>query len=106
MFCDNRQDTAFQAAYLNHKHQQFIGRQLMYQVLREQLAHQDQPLSFEKTQTLLYEQRERYATYCSKPMREADGRLTYEIRKPENPDDVAQEYVDIQMSLLAEIAKP
>jgi len=26
MFCDNRQDTAFQAVYLNHKHQQFIGR--------------------------------------------------------------------------------
>jgi len=35
IFCDNRQDTAFQAAYLNAKHGQFVGRQLIYQVLRD-----------------------------------------------------------------------
>ena len=32
--------------------------------------------------------------------------MLYEIRKPQNPDDVAQEYADIQLTLLAEIAKP
>ncbi|MCG8353534.1 MAG: hypothetical protein MI924_37685 [Chloroflexales bacterium] len=26
VFSDNRQNTAFQTAYLNHKHGQFIGR--------------------------------------------------------------------------------
>lgn len=106
IFCDNRQDTAFQAAYLNHKHAQFIGRQLIYQVLRDAQASGSGAASFEKLQNLLYERRDRYAIYCPKPVRETDGRLTYEIRKPENPDDVAHEYADIQMTLLAEIAKP
>jgi hypothetical protein len=106
IFCDNRQDTAFQAAHLNHKHAQFIGRQLIYQMLRDVQAGGDGPVSFERLQKLLYERREQYAIYCPKPVREADGHLTYEIRKPENPDDVAHEYADIQMTLLAEIAKP
>jgi hypothetical protein len=106
IFCDNRQDTAFQAAHLNHKHAQFIGRQLIYQVLRDVQAGGNGPVSFERLQKLLYERREQYAIYCPKPVRETDGRLTYEIRKPENPDDVAHEYADIQMTLLAEIAKP
>src|SRR5262249_18350309 len=65
-----------------------------------------QPISLEKLQRLLYDRREHYSIYCSKPVRGVDGRLFYEIRKPENPDDVAQEYVDIQMALLAEIARP
>jgi hypothetical protein len=106
IFCDNRQDTAFQAAHLNHKHAQFIGRQLIYQVLRDVRTGGNGLVSFERLQKLLYERREQYAIYCPKPVREADGRLTYEIRKPENPDDVALEYADIQMTLLAEIAKP
>jgi ATP-dependent helicase YprA (DUF1998 family) len=106
IFCDNRQDTAFQAAHLNHKHAQFIGRQLVYQVLNEEHTTNQQPLSFEKLQKLLYDKREQYAIYCPKPVREADGKLSYEIRRPENPDDVALEYVDIQMSILAEIARP
>ena len=105
MFCDNRQDTAFQAAYLNHKHSQFIGRQLIYQVLRDN-ARDDKAVSFEKLQKLLYKRRNEYAIYCPKPVREADGRLTHEIRKPENPDDVAHEYADIQLTVLGEIAKP
>jgi hypothetical protein len=104
IFCDNRQDTAFQAAYLNNKHAQFIGRQLIYQVLRDH--EKDGPVSFERLQKLLYERRGQYAIYCPKPVREADGRLTYEVRKPENPDDVAHEYADIQLSVLGEIAKP
>jgi ATP-dependent helicase YprA (DUF1998 family) len=107
MFCDNRQDTAFQAAYLGNKHAQFVGRQLIYQVLRgadgEQIA---EPVSFEKLQKLMYERRMQYEIYCPKPVREADGRKTYDVKKPQNPDEVAQEYVDLQMSLLAEIARP
>ncbi|MBW1794341.1 MAG: DEAD/DEAH box helicase [Deltaproteobacteria bacterium] len=106
MFCDNRQDTAFQAAYLNHKHTQFIGRQLIYQVLRDEQAAGGGPVSFERMQKLVYDLRDRHAIYCPKPVREADGRKTYEIRKPENPDDVAHEYTDIQISLLGEIARP
>ncbi len=105
MFCDNRQDTAFQAAYLGNKHAQFVGRQLIYQVLRGGDDKQT-PVSFEKLQSLMYEQRMRYEIYSPKAVREADGRKIYEVKKPENPDDVAQEYVDIQMSLLAEIARP
>jgi ATP-dependent helicase YprA (DUF1998 family) len=105
MFCDNRQDTAFQAAYLGNKHAQFVGRQLIYQVLRGEDGKQT-PVSFEKLQQLMYERRMQYEIYSPKAVREADGRKTYEIKKPENPDDVAQEYVDIQMALLAEIARP
>ncbi|CAN5649391.1 hypothetical protein BH20ACI3_BH20ACI3_27930 [soil metagenome] len=105
MFCDNRQDTAFQAAYLGNKHAQFVGRQLIYQVLRGGDGKQA-PVSFEKLQTLMYGRRMDYEIYSPKAVREADGRKTYEVKKPENPDDVAQEYVDIQMSLLAEIARP
>ncbi|MBW1716033.1 MAG: DEAD/DEAH box helicase [Deltaproteobacteria bacterium] len=106
IFCDNRQDTAFQAAYLNHKHTQFLGRQLIYQALCDEQNADRVPVSFERLQNLLYTLREGYAIYCPKPVREADGRKTYEIRKPENPDDVAHEYADIQISLLGEIAKP
>ena len=105
IFCDNRQDTAFQAAYLKHKHAQFIGRQLVYQVLRDEQGKAER-LSFERLQQLLYERRNRYEIYCAKPVRESDGRLSYEMRKPENPDDVAHEYSDIQLTLLGEIARP
>jgi ATP-dependent helicase YprA (DUF1998 family) len=106
IFCDNRQDTAFQAAYLNAKHGQFVGRQLIYQVLRDVQAERGGPVSLERLQKILYERRDKYSIYCPKPMREADGRLTYEIRKPQNPDDVANEYADIQLGVLVEIAKP
>jgi ATP-dependent helicase YprA (DUF1998 family) len=108
MFCDNRQDTAFQAAYLGNKHAQFVGRQLIYQVLLGADGDRSapNPVSFEKLQKLMYERRMQYEIYCAKPVREADGRRTYEVKKPQNPDEVAQEYVDIQMSLLAEIARP
>ncbi|MGA9771159.1 MAG: DEAD/DEAH box helicase [Blastocatellia bacterium] len=105
IFCDNRQDTAFQAAHLNNKHGQFIGRQVIYQTLRD-IQSESGPVSFDRLQQLLYQKRERYAIYCPKQRREADGRLTYEMRKPENPDEVAQEYADIQATLLAEIARP
>jgi ATP-dependent helicase YprA (DUF1998 family) len=106
IFSDNRQDTAFQAAYLNLKHAQFVGRQLIYQVLQEERAKGAGPVSLERLQTLIYERRDHYSVYCPKPTRQADGRLFYQIRRPENPDDVAYEYADIQLSLLAEIAKP
>ena len=106
IFSDNRQDTAFQAAYLNLKHAQFVGRQLIYQVLQEERAKNAGPVSLERLQTLIYERRDQYSVYCPKPTRQADGRLFYQIRRPENPDDVAYEYADIQLSLLAEIAKP
>ncbi|MBM3318548.1 MAG: DEAD/DEAH box helicase, partial [Candidatus Eisenbacteria bacterium] len=33
VFCDNRQDTAFQSAHLNYKHAQYVGRQIIYEVL-------------------------------------------------------------------------
>jgi superfamily II DNA or RNA helicase len=105
MFCDNRQDTAFQAAYLGNKHAQFVGRQLIYQVLQG-VDDKLTPVSFEKLQSLMYQRRMQYEIYSPKAVREADGRKTYEVKKPENPDDAAQEYVDIQMSLLAEIARP
>ena len=48
MFCDNRQDTAFQAAYLNQKHTQFISRQIIYQVLCEERATEQGSASLEK----------------------------------------------------------
>ncbi len=107
IFCDNRQDTAFQAAHLNNKHAQFIGRQLVYQVLSEhQQAQGDQPISFEALQKKIFQKREDYSIFCPKSARDADGRVVYEIRAPQNPDEVAQEYVDIQLSILAEIARP
>jgi hypothetical protein len=106
MFCDNRQDTAFQAAYLNHKHSQFIGRQLIYQTLREQQQAGQSPVSFQRTQELLFKQRNKYEIYCPKPCRDDSGRLYFEVRPPQNPDDVAMEYADIQLALLAEIARP
>jgi ATP-dependent helicase YprA (DUF1998 family) len=106
IFCDNRQDTAFQAAYLNAKHSQYAGRQLIYQVLNGDYDGDGRPTSLEKLQKLLYERRDHYSIYCPKPVRGVDGRLFYEVRKPENPDDVAQEYADIQLSLLSEIARP
>ncbi|MDQ7826890.1 MAG: MIT C-terminal domain-containing protein [Candidatus Eremiobacteraeota bacterium] len=107
IFCDNRQDTAFQAAYLNLKHSHFTGRQLIYQVLRNELdAHNGDPVSFERLQQLLYKRRLQYQIYCPKPTREEGGQLSYNIRKPENPDDVAVEHADIQMVMLSEIAKP
>lgn len=107
IFCDNRQDTAFQAAHLNNKHAQFIGRQVVYQVLsNHKSTHDSQPISLETLQKRIYEKREEYEIYCPKPIREADGRISYDIRKPQNPDEVALEYVDIQISILAEIARP
>jgi hypothetical protein len=106
IFSDNRQDTAFQATYLNLKHAQFVGRQLIYQVLQEERSKNAGPVSLERLQTLIYERRDQYAVYCPKPTRQPDGRLFFQIRRPENPDDVAYEYADIQLSLLAEIAKP
>lgn len=106
VFCDNRQDTAFQAAYLNHKHAQFTNRQLTYQVLEEHQREEGRPVSFEKLQQLLYEKRQAHAIYAPKPVRDDEGNLTFEIRPPQNPDDVAQEYVDIQLALLSEIARP
>ncbi|MFY9224892.1 MAG: DEAD/DEAH box helicase [Blastocatellia bacterium] len=106
IFCDNRQDTAFQAAYLNNKHDQFIGRQLIYQVLCEQYKTTSISVSFDRLQKLLYEKRDYYSIYCPKPVRETNGRLSFETRKPQNPDDVALEYVDIQLSILGEIARP
>jgi ATP-dependent helicase YprA (DUF1998 family) len=106
IFCDNRQDTAFQAAYLNQKHTQFIGRQIVHQVLSEAKANDQGPASLERSLKLVYQKREQYSVYCPKPTRQPDGKVLYEIRKPQNPDDVAQEYADIQLTLLAEIAKP
>ena len=106
IFCDNRQDTAFQAAYLNHKHAQFTNRQLIFQVLSEQQQDEGKPVSFEKLQRLLFDKRQTYKIYAPKPVRDDEGNLTYEIRPPQNPDDVAHEYVDIQLSLLSEIARP
>jgi hypothetical protein len=106
VFSDNRQDTAFQAAYLNHKHGQFIGRQLIYQVLRDQRAQGGGPASFDRLRELLYQRRMQYEIYAPKPTREEDGRVTHLMRKPENPDDVAAEHRDIQMAILGEIAKP
>ena len=107
IFCDNRQDTAFQAAHLNNKHAQFIGRQLVFQVLSDhQQAQGDRPISFEELQRQIYQKRDDYKIYCPKAVRDADGRVVYDIRAPQNPDEVAQEYVDIQLSILAEIARP
>jgi len=106
IFCDNRQDTAFQAAYLNHKHNQFVERQLIYQILKKEAQNGIQAVSFERMQELLYKARMENSIYSPKPKRETDGRLIYEIRKPQNPDDVAQEYSEIQLSILGEIARP
>jgi ATP-dependent helicase YprA (DUF1998 family) len=106
VFADNRQDTAFQAAYLNHKHAQFTSRQLIYQVLSEQQEQEGKPVSFEKLQQLLFSKRQTYNIFAPKPVRDDEGNLTYEIRPPQNPDDVAYEYVDIQLSVLSEIARP
>jgi hypothetical protein len=106
VFCDNRQDTAFQAAYLSNKHGQFAERQLIYQLLRNEAAEGHTSVSLDRLQQLLFKQRMDYGIYCRKPVREEDGRLTWEIRKSENPDDVNLEYADIQSSLLSEIARP
>src|SRR5262249_36555150 len=78
---------------------------LIFQVLRDEQGKSER-LSFERLQQLLYERRNRHEIYCAKPSRESDGRLIYEMRKPENPDDVAHEYSDIQLGLLSEIARP
>ncbi len=104
MFCDNRQDTAFQAAYLNNKHGQFIGRQLVFQVLRDEAGANG--VSFEKLQEAIFKKRMQYATFCAKPTREEDGRLFWVSRRPANPDDSALEYADIQLQILAEVARP
>ncbi len=107
IFCDNRQDTAFQAAYLNNKHCQFVERQLIYQVLKNEAQRSGAAaVGFERMQKLLYKARMANGIYCPKSVREADGRETYIIKKPQNPDDVAQEYSDIQISILGEIARP
>jgi ATP-dependent helicase YprA (DUF1998 family) len=106
VFSDNRQDTAFQAAYLNHKHGQFIGRQLVYQVLQQIQTEGGGPVSFDRLRELLYGQRMSYEIYAPKPTREEDGRVSYLMRAPQNPDDVAAEHREIQMLILSEIAKP
>jgi ATP-dependent helicase YprA (DUF1998 family) len=106
VFCDNRQDTAFQAAYLDHKHAQFVGRQLIYQALADLQAEKKDAASLERLQKLIYQLRVANEIFCPKPIREPDGGLSYALRKPENPDEVDLEYRDIQLSLLAEIAKP
>jgi ATP-dependent helicase YprA (DUF1998 family)/recombinational DNA repair protein RecR len=106
VFSDNRQDTAFQAAYLNHKHGQFIGRQLIYQVLQQEDSRGGGSVSFDRLRELLYQRRMQYAIYATKPTREEDGRISYLMRAPQNPDDVAAEHREIQMLILSEIAKP
>lgn len=106
VFSDNRQDTAFQAAYLNHKHGQFVGRQLIYQVLADQQGEGGGPVSFDRLRDLLYSRRMQYEIYAPKPKREEDGHITYVTGKPENPDDVAAEHREIQLGILSEIAKP
>lgn len=106
IFCDNRQDTAFQAAYLDHKHAQFIGRQLIYQALADVQTGKNGIASLEKLQDLIYQYRIRNEIFCPKRLRDTEGGLSYVLRKPENPDEVDLEYRDIQLSLLAEIAKP
>ncbi|MFQ5675508.1 MAG: DEAD/DEAH box helicase, partial [bacterium] len=106
IFCDNRQDTAFQAAYLSHKHTQFIGRQLIYQALIELQAGSTNVASMGKLQNLIYQLRIKNEIFCPKPSRDAEGRIYDLIRKPENPDEKQLEEKDIQLGLLAEIAKP
>jgi hypothetical protein len=106
VFSDNRQDTAFQAAYLNHKHGQFIGRQMIYQVLQQEHSKGGGSVSFDRLRELLYQRRMQYAIYATKPTREEDGRISYLMRAPQNPDDVAAEHREIQMLILSEIAKP
>jgi ATP-dependent helicase YprA (DUF1998 family) len=106
VFCDNRQDTAFQAAYLNHKHGQFVSRQLIYQILRDERDSKRGPVSLRRMQEALYERRQKHEIYCAKPTRDASGRRIEEIRPPQNPDDVAAEYADIQVGLLSELARP
>ncbi len=106
VFCDNRQDTAFQAAHLNNKHNQFVGRQLIHRVLTAQSGGGAREISFEGLAKEIYELRVRHEIFCPKEFRDATGKLTSEIRKPENPDEVNQEFVDIHMGILAEIARP
>ncbi|MBD3237212.1 MAG: DUF1998 domain-containing protein, partial [Candidatus Eisenbacteria bacterium] len=106
IFCDNRQDTAFQAAYLQHKHAQFIGRQIIYQAIKDNLKGSKEPVSLERLISLIYDARKQYAIYGPKLTRDASGKVHFEIRAPENPDERDQEFSDIQFGLLAEIAKP
>jgi hypothetical protein len=58
------------------------------------------------TKQLLYQKRDQTQIYSPKSLRDSNGKLTTEIRRPQNPDEVSQEYVAIQGSILAEIAKP
>jgi len=70
------------------------------------LAEETAPVSFDRLRDLLYRQRMKYGIYSAKPTREEDGRLTYVMRKPQNPDNVAAEHADIQLTVLSEIARP
>ncbi|MCG8353535.1 MAG: hypothetical protein MI924_37690 [Chloroflexales bacterium] len=47
------------------------------------------PVSFDRLRELLYQRRMQYAIYAAKPTREEDGRISYLMRAPQNPDDVA-----------------
>ncbi|MBU1701759.1 MAG: DEAD/DEAH box helicase [Candidatus Eisenbacteria bacterium] len=104
IFCDNRQDTAFQSAYLNHKHSQFIGRQLIYQVLERERKSSLKPVGIERLQRMLFENRMEHQIYSPKEILDESGRKAIEVRRPENPDEISAEYEDIQQNLLAEIA--
>ena len=48
----------------------------------------------------------RYGIYGPKTTRDADGKIHREIRAPENPDEKDEEFKDIQLSILVEIARP
>ncbi len=106
VFCDNRQDTAFQAAHLNNKHGQFVGRQLIYEALSLEQRDGAESVSFEKLVQKVYELRRCYEIFCPKETRDASGQTVYEVRAPQNPDETKQEYEDIQLGILAEIARP
>ncbi len=54
IFSDNRQDTAFQAGYLNDKHGQFTKRQLIYQVILDEVRRDDDAVSLSKLPERVY----------------------------------------------------
>lgn len=54
IFSDNRQDTAFQAGYLNDKHRQFARRQLIYQVIHEQVKEKHDGISIKRLAEQVY----------------------------------------------------
>lgn len=54
IFSDNRQDTAFQAGYLNDKNGQFTKRQLIYQVILDEVKRDDDAVSLSKLPERVY----------------------------------------------------